>query len=49
MEVSSDSGFRQFHEEGVAGGQCSFCRYLGEGGGGGVDKTRRGQSVLVQK
>ena len=31
VEVSSSFGFRQFHSEGVAGGPCLSCRYLGGG------------------
>ena len=30
MEVSSDSEFKQFPEEGVTGGQHASCIYLGE-------------------
>ena len=39
MEVSSGSGFRQFHEERVAGGPHVTCRYL-EGRVGGQSMER---------
>ena len=41
MEVSSDTGLKQFHEEGVDGGQHASCRYLGQGGVG--QSTERAQ------
>ena len=46
MEVSSDSGFRQFHDEGVSGGLCASCRYLrgtkhGEGREGASPEMRQ--------
>ena len=33
MEVSSDPGFRSFHERRIYGGPCVPCRNLGEGAG----------------
>ena len=42
MEVSSGSGFWQFHLEGVAGGPQASCRYLG-------DSAQRRQWVQDQK
>ena len=49
MEVSSGSGFRQVHEEGVAGGPRASCRYLEVGGGGSTQRAEGARPEMRQK
>ena len=47
MEVSSSSGFRQFHEEGGDGGPHVSCRHLGGGGRESMERAEGARPEMV--